>query len=286
MAGPRIDAPGKDSFGTISNMSGRLQISRERAASALPELPAQVSGWPLRVERPPRGNRLRISVEQGYARLVWPQRIGAAAALVFFEEHRSWLEQHVRVHRQAEDRAAADLVLDPRWPGRVPWFGRLLPIHFETGPARLDVDAQALRCRVPKGVATVPKVVQRLLITGLADALAMRARVWLREYEPLVGERCQALRIRPMRTLWGSLSPQGTIALNLALAFADEALAEYVLVHELAHFVARDHSPQFWSVVAQLYPDYPQVRRELNREHRYLQALQRRLYAAGDLPVG
>lgn len=263
-------------------MTGRLLIRRERSASALPELPAQVSGWPLRIERPARGNRLRVSVEHGYARLLWPLRISAGSARAFFEEHRCWLEQTVRVHRQAEDRAAADLVLDPRWPGRVPWFGCLLPIHFETGPARLDVDARVLRCRVPRGVETAPRVVRRLLITGLGDALAMRARVWLREYEPLVGERCQALRIRPMRTLWGSLSPHGAIALNLALAFADESLAEYVLVHELAHFVARDHSPRFWGTVAQLYPDYPQRRRELNREHRYLQALLRRLYAGGD----
>jgi hypothetical protein len=32
-------------------------------------------------------------------------------------------------------------------------------------------------------------------------------------------------------------------------------------------------------VVARLYPDYPQRRQELNREHRYLQALLGRLYA-------
>ncbi|GMU44676.1 MAG: M48 family metallopeptidase [Xanthomonadales bacterium] len=265
-------------------MRGQLLIRRERTASALPDLPARVSGWPLKVERPAHGNRLRISVEHGHARLVWPLRIGAASALAFFEKHRGWLEQTVRVYRQAEDRAAADLVLDPRWPGRVPWFGHLRPIHFETGAARLDVDAKELRCRVPQGAQAAPRVVQRLLIAGLGDALAMRARVWLREYEPQVRARCQGLRIRPMRTLWGSLSPQGAIALNLALAFADETLAEYVLVHELAHFVARDHSPRFWETVAQLYPDYPQRRRELNREHRYLQALLRRLYREHEHP--
>lgn len=260
-------------------MSGRLLIRRERSALSLPELPEMVSGWPLRVERPPSGSRLKISVDAGYARLIWPQRVTAAAAVAFFEEHRRWLEQTIRVHRQAEDRASADLVLDPRWPGRVPWFGRLLPIHFETGPARLHVDADELRCRVPRGTTAAPRAAQRMVITGLADALALRSRVWLREYEPLVGERCQALRIRPMRSLWGSLSPNGAIALNLALAFADESLAEYVLVHEMAHFVERDHSPRFWAVVAQLYPDYAQRRQELNREHRYLQALLRRLYA-------
>ncbi|MGE4073326.1 MAG: M48 family metallopeptidase [Lysobacterales bacterium] len=263
-------------------MSGRLLIRRERAARSIPQLPERVSGWPLQVERLARGSRLKISVESGFARLIWPERVSATDALAFFEQHREWLEQTVRVHRQAVDRAAADLALDPRWPGRVPWFGRLLPIHFEHGPARLDIDTQAIRCRVPKGEVAAAKAAQRLIIAGLVDALAMRARVWLREYEPLVGARCQALRIRPMRSLWGSLSPQGAIALNLALAFADESLAEYVVVHELAHFVARDHSPRFWAVVAKLYPDYPQRRQELNREHRYLQALLRRLYA----PVG
>lgn len=263
-------------------MTAKLLIRRERAARSLSELPSVVSGWPLVVERPPQGQRLKISVEAGFARLIWPQRVSAAAAVGFFEQHRSWLEQTVRVYRQAEDRATADLALDPRWPGRVPWFGQLLPIHFETGPARLDVDVdnQLVRCRVPK--TSPARVAQRLIIAGLGDALAMRSRVWLREYEPLVGERCQALRIRPMRTLWGSLSPQGAIALNLALAFADDSLAEYVLVHEMAHFVERDHSPRFWQVVAQLYPEYGLRRRELNREHRYLQALLRRLYA----PIG
>ena len=230
------------------------------------------------VEPPTSGSRLKTSVEHSFARLIWPDRESANAAVSFFEQHRAWLEQTVRVYRQAEDRAIADLALDPRWPGRVPWVGQLLPVHVEQGPARLFVDSQLVRCRVPAGPSAA-RAAQRLIITGLGDALAMRARVWLREYEPLVGERCQALRIRPMRSLWGSLSPQGAITLNVALAFADEALAEYVLVHEAAHFVARDHSPRFWEVVGQLYPDYAQRRVELNREHRYLQSLLRRLYA-------
>ena len=260
-------------------MGGRLLIPRERVFSSLPELPERVGGWPLQVERPARGNRLKMSVDAGFARLIWPQRVAASAALTFFESHRGWLEETVRVHRKSEDRASEDLLLDPRQPGRLPWFGRVLPVHFEQGPARLDVDAQSIRCRVPSGDSVAPKTAQRLIIAGLGDALATRSRVWLRDYEPRVGKRCQALRIRPMRSLWGSLSPTGAISLNLALAFADEALAEYVLVHEMAHFIARDHSPRFWKTVGQFYPDYAKRRQELNREHRYLQALTRKLYA-------
>jgi predicted metal-dependent hydrolase len=261
----------------------RLLIRRERTvARSISEVPATVSGWPVRVLRPPSGNRMRLSVETGHVRLTWPERVSATTAVSFFEQHQAWLERTVRVYRLADERATADLAFDPRWPGRVPWFGQLLPIHFDNGPARLDIEAHQLRCRVPLDQGIAMRAAQRLLITGLRDALAMRSRVWLREYEPLVGERCQALRIRPMRSLWGSLSPQGAVALNLALAFANEALAEYVLVHELAHFVERTHSTRFWDVVGQLYPDYPQRRRELNHEHRYLQALLRRLFAVPD----
>ena len=153
-------------------MSGRLLIRRDSAARAIAQLPERVSGWPLQVERLARGSRLKISVESGFARLIWPERVSATDALAFFEQHREWLEQTVRVHRQAVDRAAVDLALDPRWPGRVPWFGRLLPIHFEHGPARLDVDTQAIRCRVPKCDLAAAKAAQRLIIAGLAFDVA------------------------------------------------------------------------------------------------------------------
>lgn len=260
-------------------MSGRLMMRRASSVAADMLVPAVVCGWPVRVERPGRSRRMKLTVEADHVRLVWPDRVSAGAASGFFEQHREWLERTISVHRQADDRAIADLALDPLWPGRVPWFGRILPIHWEAGPARLDIGGTELRCRLPLHQGGAHKVAQRLLIRGLTDALAMRSRVWLREYEPLAAARTHGLRVRPMRSLWGSLSPQGMVSLNLALAFAPEHLAEYVLVHELAHVHQRDHSPRYWQVVAQLYPDYQRCRRQLNQEHRYLQALLRRLYA-------
>jgi predicted metal-dependent hydrolase len=260
-------------------MASRLLIRRAPSAAAVGALPESVLGFPLALERPSRGRRLRLSVATNCVRMVWPQGVAAALAVDFFEQHRAWVESTVRAHRQVEERARAHLALDPRWPGRVPWFGHLLPLHFETGPARLVVTDDALHCRVPAGPSAA-RAVRRLIVAGLSEGLAARSRGWLADYEPLVGARCQQLRIRPMRSLWGSLSPQGVVSLNLALAFADEALAEYVLVHELAHFRERNHGPRFWAHVTHLCPDHLERRRALNLEHRYLQALLERLQAS------
>jgi hypothetical protein len=242
------------------------------------DFPSTVSGWPLRIERPATA-RMKLALGNCEVLFVWPERVPRHEAQAFFDQHQAWLQRTVRSHRRIDDRARADLAFDPRWPGRVPWFGQLIPIHFEDGAARLTVGSDSLLCRLPLDRPASMRTAQRLLIAGLSEALTTRLRQWLPAFESRVGRRAQGLRIRAMRSLWGSLSPQGAITMNLALAFADESVAEYVLAHEMAHFLEHGHGPRFWAVVDALHPEHHDARRLLAREHRYLQALLGRLSA-------
>jgi predicted metal-dependent hydrolase len=75
------------------------------------------------------------------------------------------------------------------------------------------------------------------------------------------------MRIRKMRSRWGSLSPTGTLTLNLELVRAPRDCIDYVVLHELCHLEYADHSPAFRTRLEQVMPNWER------RKHRLEMAL-------------
>jgi hypothetical protein len=88
----------------------------------------------------------------------------------------------------------------------------------------------------------------------LHDAKALR--VMVRRWARRMGLEVNRVTFRAMVNKWGSCSGRGNITLNTALFYVPELLAEYVVVHELAHLRVFHHGPEFWAVVAEFMPDY------------------------------
>lgn len=76
--------------------------------------------------------------------------------------------------------------------------------------------------------------------------------------EPLWG-------VRLMKTKWGSCNPdKQRVWLNLDLAKKPLQALDYVILHEMAHFVSRHHDDVFVSVMDRQMPAWRQVRADLN----------------------
>ena len=72
--------------------------------------------------------------------------------------------------------------------------------------------------------------------------------------------------VRSQHSRWGSCGRNGHICLNWRLVLMPELVRDYVLIHELMHLRRMDHSPEFWRLVAEACPGYPDARRWL-RQH-------------------
>lgn len=72
------------------------------------------------------------------------------------------------------------------------------------------------------------------------------------------------LKIRKMKTRWGVCNKRdNSVTLNFNLIKYNKECLEYVIVHELSHFVHFDHSKDFWNLVEKYCPRYKEITKEL-----------------------
>ena len=72
------------------------------------------------------------------------------------------------------------------------------------------------------------------------------------------------LKIRKMTTRWGVCNIKNhNVTLNYNLSQYDISCLDYVIVHELSHFIHPNHSKEFWALVEKYYPKYKECRKKL-----------------------
>jgi predicted metal-dependent hydrolase len=77
------------------------------------------------------------------------------------------------------------------------------------------------------------------------------------------GETRPTLRVRLMKTQWGSLAGRSRMTLNAHLQRAPAACAEAIIYHELCHMRVAGHGPDFYDELSAYVPDWKARRAEL-----------------------
>ena len=81
------------------------------------------------------------------------------------------------------------------------------------------------------------------------------------------GVKKPIIKIRRMKTRWGScVKAKSIIVLNSELMKAPKYCIEYVVLHELVHFIYPNHSADFFGFLASIMPDWQERKRILDEE--------------------
>lgn len=95
------------------------------------------------------------------------------------------------------------------------------------------------------------------------EYLSARLSYWEKQME-LVSN---SLKVRDYKRRWGSCNAKGDITFNWRLILADDAIIDYVVIHELAHLVHLNHSKQFWQLVERYCKNWRVLRDELQKRN-------------------
>ena len=73
-----------------------------------------------------------------------------------------------------------------------------------------------------------------------------------------------AVEIKKYKSRWGACYPKiNKVSFNLALVHLNYELIDYVIVHELCHFLQPNHSKQFYQEIKKRLPNYKQCEKKL-----------------------
>ncbi len=236
------------------------------------QLTAEITGSPVPVTvvRSSRRRRtIAVAVVAGTIRMQVPMASTDGQLADLLARKATWIAGRLRSARAVSQPT-------PLVDGAtVPYRGQELTLRIEARPIRRSLMVHCgneLRVQIPASTPKQewPEAVSQALLSWYreraAEVLPAVASHWA-TLSVLVPER---VLIRDQRRRRGSCGPDGTIRLNWRLILLEPALADYVVVHEIAHLRHRHHQATFWDEVARLIPNHRDCRRRLNAEGKAL----------------
>src|SRR5262245_26939508 len=202
--------------------------------------------------------RLEIHLHRG-VRVILPAAAPLSEGVKLIQAKSEWLLRHL-----AKFDRLRSLVPDRRLISgeSLPFLDGILALEVTRGPARVERRDGTLAVSLPSPTERgVRFALEDWYAAQAEDEVARRAG----ELATRHGIRIRGVRISRARTRWGSCSSTGWINISWRLMLGPSSILDYLIAHELAHVDHKNHSPAFWSRVAELHPDYAESERWLRK---------------------
>ena len=224
---------------------------------------------PFRVRFSATALRKRIVVTPEGVEVVAPEGTpwdGPDGLLAYVEGKRRWVFDSVREIEQKHKK-----LLTQRYASgaKLQYRGRwlMLDVHED------DVDQVEMTCRskfhvkVPHGLDGKKRLeaVKAAFDTWLKDRARKDLQTFARRHQKALGFKARGVRLGNQKQSWGTCGRDDVIRVHWGLIQAPAAAMDYVVAHEVAHLRHRNHSPEFWALLATTMPDWAERKQMLER---------------------
>ena len=221
---------------------------------------------PFEVRESTKARAMKIVATPSGVEVVVPPGTSAEAVTAYVERRRRWVFDAVR-----ELAARHETLLDQQYGSgaKLQYRGRWLMLDVQ--PA--DVEVVEIACRSKLHVRVPAQLVGGARHEAVREAfdgwLRSRARDDLdrlgRKHAEVLGVKPGGFRVSEARSRWGSCGSDGVIRAHWQLVQAPASAFEYVVAHEVAHLVHRNHSEDFWRTLARTLPTWAERKAMLER---------------------
>lgn len=198
----------------------------------------------------------------GRVRVAAPLRLSDDAVRVAISTRLGWIRRQ-QAEFDAQERQSRREMVD----GESHFFrGRRyrLSVTEHDGPPTVSlVNNSTLRLRTRQGIDQAGR--EAILQRWYRERMREQIPALLEKWQPRIGADVAEVRIKKMKTRWGSCNATARrLWLNLELAKKPPLCVEYILVHEMIHLLERHHNDRFREILDAAMPNWRIARSALN----------------------
>ncbi len=226
------------------------------------------------IRRSQRASRARIVVKPGQVEIVAPYEIPEVRLHKFVHAKQNWIAQALR-KMSSSNPQYVDFVPPKFVSGAtLTYQGKAHPLIIKPSKLkRIKIEFnQAYIIHLPDGMNPEDnhQNIKEALVKWLRKTIKPCVEQLVAEHAPRKQLNPKSVTIKTQRSRWGSCGINNDININWLLLMAPVEVLEYVVVHELCHIRVKNHSTQFWNLVAEHLPDYKARRKWLKQQGRSL----------------
>ena len=221
---------------------------------------------PVKIIRRRGIKRLTIRVNhEARVSMSIPNHISIRTAERFLKEKHDWIvgtKERIIQNKPAIKKYSFNQVIKTRFH----------QIKIEETPKEtpeLHFNGRDCHILIPASMNILKEDVQEIIRKGIIETLRREAREYIipRLNELALQHHFEygEVRVKNLKSRWGSCSVRNNINLNIHLMRLPDSMIDYVLVHELVHTIHKNHGSSFWETLEKHFPGARKYSRELKK---------------------